>query len=161
MALGNPFVTAQLDGNSLQVTDLLMDRNGSLWVGTVDKGIYRIRGDQIDHFGNAEGLTSDFVNWIYEDREGDIWVTTPQGLDSFRNVRVATWSKHEGLTADNVVSVLAARDGTVWIGTPAVLIPSRTRPFLRFGRGRDFREIKSRPSSKTMPAGYGWVSITV
>ncbi len=91
-----PFVTARLDGNSLQVTDLLMDRNGSLWVGTVDKGIYRIRGDQIDHFGNAEGLTSDFVNWIYEDREGDIWVTTPQGLDSFRNVRVGNMVEARG-----------------------------------------------------------------
>ncbi len=110
------FVTRQLNGSSLPITDLLMDRSGSLWVGTGNKGLYRIRDDRVDHFGNAEGLTSDFVNWIYEDREGDIWGTTSRGLDNFRDVRVATWSKQEGLTADNVVSVLAARDGTVWVG---------------------------------------------
>jgi ligand-binding sensor domain-containing protein len=132
-----PFVTAQLNGSSLQVTELLMDRRGSLWVGTVDKGIYRIHGDRVDHFGNADGLTGDFVAWIYEDREGDIWVTTTRGLDSFRDVRVASWSKQEGLTADNVVSVLAARNGTVWVGNAGGLdsIKDETVSSIRTGKG--------------------------
>jgi signal transduction histidine kinase/ligand-binding sensor domain-containing protein len=153
-----PFVTPQLDGSSLQVTDLLMDHNGSLWVGTVDKGIYRIHGDNVDHFGNADGLTSDFVNWIYEDREGDIWFTTPQGLDSFRDVRVATWSKHEGLTADNVVSVLAARNGAVWVGNAGGLdsIKDKTVSSIRKGKGLPGDQVTALLEDHT---GRLWVGI--
>ena len=110
------FVAAPLNGSSLEVTHLLMDHHGALWVGTADKGIYRIHNDKVDHFSKSDGLTSDFVSWIFEDREGNIWVRTAKGLDSFRDFRVATWSAHEGFTADNVSSTFAAHDGTVWVG---------------------------------------------
>jgi ligand-binding sensor domain-containing protein len=43
-------------------------------------------------------------------------VGTSKGIDSFRDVRVASFSIREGLTADSVSTVLADRDGTVWIG---------------------------------------------
>ena len=94
-----------------------MDHRGALSrCGTADKGIYRIHNDKVDHFSNSDGLTSDFVSWIFEDREGNIWVGTAKGLDCFRDLRVATWSAHEGFTADNVSSTFAAHDGTVWVG---------------------------------------------
>jgi signal transduction histidine kinase len=54
---------------------------------------------------------------LYEDREGNIWVGTNEGLDRFRELPVTTLSSAQGLPADLAASVLAARDGSVWAGS--------------------------------------------
>src|SRR5262249_15602872 len=105
-----------LDGTSLLVTGLLRDREGSLWIGTDSQGMCRVQDRNVEHFGSADGLTSDDqLTQFFEDREGNLWVATAQGLDLFRDKRVATFSSREGLRTPEVGGVTAARDGTVWI----------------------------------------------
>ncbi len=111
-----PFVVPGLDGSTLSVSALLRDRNGSIWIGTGDDGIYHVDGDSVDHFRRNDGLTGDGVTGFFEDTEGNVWVMTSGGVDQFRNLKVTTYSKGEGLGANVVQSVFAARDGTVWIG---------------------------------------------
>jgi len=113
-----PFVTPELDSSTLIVNALFLDRHNSLWIGTEKQGIYRIHDRTVDHFGSAEGLSSDFVAAFHEDREGDMWVATSQGVDCFRNLRVSNFTAREGLPMEEVDSVLASRDGTVWAGGP-------------------------------------------
>ena len=95
---------------------LVVDRGGSLWIGTSDAGVYRLYAGRLDHFGSENGLSSNHVNNFLEDREGNLWVATSKGLDRFGDNRVVTFSASEGLTADLVQSVLATEDGAVWIG---------------------------------------------
>jgi ligand-binding sensor domain-containing protein len=111
-----PFVTPELDGSTLEVQVLFLDRENDLWIGTAKQGIYRIHGRKVDHFHSADGLSSDAVYEFYEDREGNLWAATSKGLDCFRDVRVATFSIREGLATPEVDSVLATQDGTVWVG---------------------------------------------
>jgi streptogramin lyase len=113
-----PFVIPELDGSTLQVYGLFLDRENALWIGTDRQGIYRIVGRKVDHFRSADGLSGDSLNMnaFYEDREGSLWVATTKGIDCFRDVRVATFSPREGLATQEVDSVLAAQDGTVWTG---------------------------------------------
>ena len=113
-----PFVTPELDGSTLQVRRLFLDRENALWIGTYKQGIYRINGRNVDHFRSGDGLSSDDVYEFYEDHEGNLWAATAKGIDCFRELRVASFSRREGLSADEVDSVLASGDGTVWIGTP-------------------------------------------
>jgi len=113
-----PFVTPELDGSTLQVRRLFLDRENALWIGTYKQGIYRIHGRNVDHFRSGDGLSSDDVYEFYEDHEGNLWAATAKGIDCFRDLRVASFSRREGLSADEVDSVLASGDGTVWIGTP-------------------------------------------
>jgi signal transduction histidine kinase/ligand-binding sensor domain-containing protein len=110
-----PFVVRGFDSSTLEVQTVSLDRNNTLWIGTVDQGIYRISGGQVDHFGSADGLSSDSVLRFSEDREGNLWVTTSRGIDCFHDVRVASFSKREGLTVTEVDAVLAARDGSLWV----------------------------------------------
>jgi signal transduction histidine kinase/ligand-binding sensor domain-containing protein len=110
------FLTPKLNGETLIVSALQEDHQNNLWVGTVTQGIYRIHGTDVDHYGSADGLSSDRVEAFFEDREGDLWVATSQGIDMFRDLRVTTFSTREGLSEDSVDSVVASRDGTIWIG---------------------------------------------
>jgi ligand-binding sensor domain-containing protein len=116
-----PFAEPELDGSTLKVQALFLDRENALWTGTATRGIYRIHGITVDHIDTADGLSSDSVYWFYEDREGDLWVATSKGLDCFRDVRVASFSTREGLATPEVDAVLGAQDGTVWIGGDGAL----------------------------------------
>jgi len=112
-----PFVAPEFDGSTLEVTALLLDRDNSLWVGTLSRGIYRIQGNKVDHFRSSDGLSGDAVTGLFQDREGNIWIATSRGIDNFHDLRVASFSTRQGLSADQVSSVLASQDGSVWIGT--------------------------------------------
>jgi signal transduction histidine kinase len=105
-----------MDGSTLSVTRLYVDRHGALWVGTGGQGIYRIRGHEVSHFDSTKGLTGDDVHSFTEDQEGNLWVTTSQGLDRFSDTPVISFSVREGLCAAEVDTVLAAHDGGIWIG---------------------------------------------
>jgi signal transduction histidine kinase/ligand-binding sensor domain-containing protein len=97
------------------VTTLFIDRSNAMWIGTAHHGIFRARGDLIDHFDRTDGLSSDAVERFFQDREGTLWVATSAGIDNFRDTRVATYSMREGLSADSAVAVLGASNGTLWI----------------------------------------------
>ena len=67
-------------------TRLLLDREGSVWVGTRSQGLVRVRDDRargrvIDRMTRADGLSADSVLALTQDREGNIWVGTPFGLN--------------------------------------------------------------------------------
>ena len=140
-----PLLTAELDGSRLAVTDLLFDRNGALWIGTADQGIYHYYEGKVDRFRRTDGLSSDFVCRFFQDKEGTLWVVTPQGVDSFHDLSVATWTSRQGLTTDNVVSVAAAHDGTVWVGNAGGLdaIRSGKVSSIRPGNGLPGNQVRS------------------
>ena len=86
------FVTPAFDGSKISVTGLMFDRDGSLWVGTDAKGLFRIAGNSVEHYGHTDGLSGDSVWALFQDREGILWAGTTSGIDSFRDPRVATFS---------------------------------------------------------------------
>ena len=153
-----PFVTRNFDGTKITVEYLLMDRDQNLWVGTDDNGLYRIHGETVDHFGRADGLSSDSVHGLYEDREGILWVTTPAGIDSFSDRNVTTLSKAEGLSENAVSSVIASRDGTVWLSNPGSLDYIRNGEFfsIRSGAGLPGFQVTSLLEDH---AGQIWVGV--
>ena len=124
-----------LDVSKRQVYALLVDRHNSLWMGTSDDGLYRIRGKEVDHFSKEDGLTGNSVEGIFEDAEDNLWVVTGKGLDVFRDTRVTTFSTREGLSSDHVQSVLAARDGSIWTGNVGSLDVLRGNKVTSIRRG--------------------------
>jgi signal transduction histidine kinase/ligand-binding sensor domain-containing protein len=153
-----PFLEHGLDGSKLEITALLRDRDGALWLGTIDQGIYRVHGNKVDHFDTADGLSGKTIWSFYQDREGNIWVVTTEGIDYFRDLPVVSFSTEEGLKADDVVSVLAARDGTIWVGNDGSLdsIRDGTVSSLPTGKGLPGRQVTSLLEDN---AGRLWVGV--
>jgi signal transduction histidine kinase/ligand-binding sensor domain-containing protein len=104
-------------GSAFKPERLLRDRDGGLWIGTADRGLMHVYRGRTDSYTQANGLTGDFVTRLFEDREGNIWVVTRNGLDRFRDFAVRTIFGHQGLPSAPPWSVLAAADGSVWLGS--------------------------------------------
>jgi signal transduction histidine kinase/ligand-binding sensor domain-containing protein len=96
---------------------LLRDRDGGLWIGTMDRGLAHVQRGRTDFYTRANGLSGDFVTRIFEDREGNVWVATKNGLDRFRDLAVRTITANQGLPSAPPWSVLPASDGSVWLGS--------------------------------------------
>jgi len=77
---------------------ILFDQNDGFWITTIGDGLRRapypsqLPKEPIGEFSNAleqftskDGLSSDYVTAISEDREDNIWVGTRDGIDQFRN----------------------------------------------------------------------------
>jgi ligand-binding sensor domain-containing protein/signal transduction histidine kinase len=153
-----PFISSPWDSSSVGVRTLLMDRHNVLWVGTTGQGLYRIRDGKVDHFGKSEGLSGDYVTELFEDHEGNLWVTTYDGVDCFRDLPVVRFSPSEGLGALQVDTVLAAREGTVWAGG------DRGLDVLYDGKVSTLRTVKTLPGVQVTSlledhAGRMWVGL--
>jgi len=117
----HPIGSAISTNRSLQDRDVnsnrvLRDRDGGLWIGTVERGLVHVRHGRTDVFTRSDGLSGDVIFSLFEDREGNLWVATTGGLDRFRELPVTTVSVKQGLSSDATESVLAATDGSIWIG---------------------------------------------
>lgn len=107
-----PMRNSDVDANRV-----VRDRDGGLWIGTVDRGLIHVHQGRTDLFTRADGLSGNIILSVFEDREGAIWVSTTGGLDRFRELPVTTVSKKQGLSSDATQTVLAATDGSVWISS--------------------------------------------
>ena len=128
LLIGMPGGLKQLEGERIEASPigalarpphvyrLLRDRNGGLWIGTLDSGLLHVHQGRTDRFTRSDGLSGDTVAALFEDREGNIWAGTTERLDRFRDFTIPSMSSKQGLAGDVVGAVLAARDGSVWIG---------------------------------------------
>ena len=111
---------APLSDHDVDSNKLLRDRDGGLWIGTDQRGLIHVHHGRTDVFTEADGLSGNIIAGLFEDREGNIWVSTGGGLDRFRELPVTTISTKQGLSSDKVHSVIAATDGSV--GSPLATV---------------------------------------
>jgi signal transduction histidine kinase len=100
---------------------LFRTRDGSLWISSPDFGLYHTHRGKTDRFTAADGLSSDRVYGFFEDREGNVWVDTGNGIDQFHPVAAPRLPSTMGLSSATVWSVLATPDSSVWLATPTGL----------------------------------------
>ena len=152
------FVTSNFDGSKVAVYDLLLDHDGNLWVATLGKGLFRIHGDVVEHYGRNEGMSSDTTTVLFEDREGIVWAGTTNGVDSFRDPRIVTISALEGLGKDAAAGVLADKDGSLWIANSGSLdhLINGSVSSIRSGSGLPGHQVASMLQDS---AGNMWVGV--
>ena len=101
----------------LTPVNMFRDRDGGLWVGTLQRGLLHVCRGKTSLFSQSDGLSSDRILSLFEDQEGNIWVGTPEGLDRFRETPVFSISVKQGLSSPSVWAVLVAHDNSVWVST--------------------------------------------
>lgn len=101
---------------------LHIDKDSVHWLGTRD-GLLRwdIKSDEKRLFTLFDGLSSLFINGIFEDNHEHLWLASRRGLMQFnkKNFQVKTYLKSNGLSDDDFSSNSFAKteDGRVYFGT--------------------------------------------
>jgi ligand-binding sensor domain-containing protein len=116
------------------VTSILEDSTGRIWVATFGGGLARVqeprgKGQNLsfEHFrsvpGDPHSLSSDWVWKVYEDRDGNLWVGTTNGLNLFDwETEQFTRFYHgaddpESPQKNNVGGIYRDRTGDMWVAT--------------------------------------------
>lgn len=109
-----------------QVTALLQDRHGFMWLGT-RSGLNQYDGYEFTVYkhdpSNPQSLSNNHISALYETRDGNIWVGTAMGLNRLnpRDGVFEHWYKDpdnpNGLTNDFIRALQEDWEGKLWIGT--------------------------------------------
>jgi len=73
-----------LGADSQFIISLLQDRQGFIWIGTVEGGLFRFDGRRAVRYqndpGNPRSLPGGRVAALFNDEQGRIWAGTDEGL---------------------------------------------------------------------------------
>jgi len=76
----NDVVTTALQHE--KVWAIHQDSDGGLWFGTRAGGLYRWRDGKLIHYTTAQGLASNSIYELVEDRRGTLWISGPNGISA-------------------------------------------------------------------------------
>ncbi|MCK5463875.1 MAG: hypothetical protein KAI95_12690, partial [Bacteroidales bacterium] len=109
------------------VTTVLQDSLGFLWIGTKD-GLNKYDGYSFEHFRyqpDTISLSDNYIHCIAEGRNGILWIGTNYGLNKLDRLRGYLWSYFYPVSRDTLLpglpvvhSVLEDESGVVWVRTP-------------------------------------------
>jgi signal transduction histidine kinase/ligand-binding sensor domain-containing protein len=116
----------------------IFDSHGDIWLSSRDKGVQRIpavmqrgregqRGER-QIFGSLDGLTSNSIGTILEDKERNVWIGTDMGLDRFEPANVVREGSIPALGRE-ITSIQAAPGGNLYV------VQAATLNLLQPGRG--------------------------
>lgn len=129
------------DGVSGFLQALFVDSVGRLWVGSSTAGLIRIDdpGAERPHFtvyGSVQGLSSNCVSALTEDRWGRIYAATGRGIDRFEPQaaglgRIQRYTTADGVAPGELDLAFRDRQGSLWFSTPlglSQLVPTVDLP---------------------------------
>ncbi len=97
--------------------DVLEDRNGNLWFGTKDSGIYCYNGKAFLHYTTRQGLPSNMALHLFEDKTGNIWIGAGGGATRFNGKSFRNFTPNDGLPNGGVNTFMEDKKGNIWMGT--------------------------------------------
>ncbi|WKN44456.1 PAS domain S-box protein [Tunicatimonas pelagia] len=105
-----------LDGSV--VRDIFQDREGNIWFGSYDEGMFKFRGETFTHLRTEHGLYEKSVFSIIKDRRDDYWFSyIPGGLDRYDGEKVHHYGPKEGLLNDFIYCSVEDSAGNLWFGS--------------------------------------------
>jgi ligand-binding sensor domain-containing protein len=99
------------------ITAITQTVDGTVWLGSKEEGLFRYDGRETSNLSTKDGLLSDVILTLAADRDGSLWVGTPDGLNHLRGQKIESYTSADGLPDDFIRSLFADNDGTLWVGT--------------------------------------------
>ncbi|MBP7358306.1 MAG: helix-turn-helix domain-containing protein [Prevotella sp.] len=114
---------------SKKITALAYTKDGSLWIGSMQNGLTRIRNGKTKFYSavndSSKTVIDDHINALTTDRNGNLWIATLGGLQVFNpNMNTfSTYTKENGkMMSNNITSLYYTKNNRLLIGTSDGLI---------------------------------------
>ncbi|MDN3588535.1 two-component regulator propeller domain-containing protein [Pedobacter aquatilis] len=122
----NPKISKSLTHNT--INGILQDSKGNIWISTDGGGLnlYNPKEDNFEHITSKDGLPSNFLFRIIEDKDNKLWIGSTRGLIHYNPAQktVKIYSRSNGLLTDqfNYNSGFRDVDGRIYFGSVRGLI---------------------------------------
>ncbi|MEI9809628.1 MAG: two-component regulator propeller domain-containing protein [Bacteroidota bacterium] len=101
----------------LYVLAIYQDSRGFLWVGTVN-GLSRFDGKHFVSYGLRQGLTSQYINHILEDKQGRLWAgTMGKQIFRFSDNRFIEYPFSDSAKFRYILNLQELNNGELWVST--------------------------------------------
>lgn len=126
MAFLSAPVSADLPQQTVQQS--FQDSTGAIWFVT-QEGISKYTGQYVENYRysprDQKSISSDIINKIAEDREGNLWIATTGGglnrydrrTNSFQSFKAIVGDRNSPLS-DTISTLFIDSDGDLWLGYP-------------------------------------------
>ncbi|HEY5298385.1 MAG TPA: two-component regulator propeller domain-containing protein [Verrucomicrobiae bacterium] len=95
---------------------VLVDRRRQVWAGTSEEGLFLFQTNQFVPAPGAEILGPQIFA-LFEDRSGQLWAGTQNGLANFDGKKWKLFTTRDGLSENRVRAITQDVDGNLWVGT--------------------------------------------
>jgi signal transduction histidine kinase/ligand-binding sensor domain-containing protein len=92
------------------------DRTGKVWFGLYEGGVAVFDGSQFRSYSEREGLAGGFVDAVFVDNGGTVWIGAERGLSRLEGQKFVTWTTANGLPGERILWILADSVGRLWLG---------------------------------------------
>jgi len=97
-----------------EITSILEDSRGFIWIGTYGGGLSRFNGRQFETFDRTRGLTSERVASIYEDKDNILWIGTYAGVYKFDGNKFEHMNSNAGFPRGEVKTIIGGEYGEIF-----------------------------------------------
>jgi len=95
---------------------IYQDQKGNLWFGTNVYDLMMYNGDSLKYITQKEGFSGGRVTGISEDKTGNIWIATGNGLNKYDGQSFTIYTDKHGLANSEIWSMYIDDKGNIWIG---------------------------------------------
>jgi len=96
---------------------VLVDRRGTVWVGTRDEGLFVLQTNHFSPVFPPTGILGKDIFALFQSRDGRLWAGSGNGLGCWDGQRWKLFTTADGLSANDVSAIAEDRAGHLWIGT--------------------------------------------
>ena len=127
---------------SLEVQETFQQSNGFIWFAT-SRGASRYDGYSFRHFyyspNSVDHISNNFISKIVEDKTGNIWLATEDGLNRINpDGSIDIFKDSDGLPSSWILTVFIDSKDRLWVGTAlglALYEKSKNQPSDRYVMG--------------------------
>ncbi len=95
----------------VQALAMIRDKDANIWAGTGADGLLRINARGVSALKAMEG---EAITAVFEDREGNLWTGSVNGIERIRDSVFATYSSAEGLPSENNGPIYTDGQNRTW-----------------------------------------------
>ncbi len=101
------------------VWSIFRDREGASWIGTMSRGLWRIKDGEVKSYTSRFDGSRNEVFCINQGPDGTLWIGTGYGLGKYQPQRdeFQWYTRDDGLSSAFVHSIDFDPEGRIWIGT--------------------------------------------